>query len=63
MEDMFLDVLDDQPTPEELTELQSDTDYENNDTDSIAAAFSHEFESTFSNRFVSRLSNGEGKDE
>jgi hypothetical protein len=63
MEDVFLDVLDDQLTPEELTELQSDTEHEIKDTDSIAAAFTQAFETRFSNRFENRLSHGEGKDE
>jgi hypothetical protein len=63
MEDVLLDVLDVQLTPEELTELQSDTEHEIKDTDSIAAAFTQAFETRFSNRFENRLSHGHGKDE
>jgi hypothetical protein len=63
VEDVLLDVLDDQLALEELTELQSGTEHDMNDTDSVAAAFTQAFETRFSNRFENRLSNGEGKDE
>jgi hypothetical protein len=63
IEDVLLDVLDDQLTLEELTELQSDTEHDINDTDSVAAAFTKAFETRFSNSFETRQSHGEGKDE
>jgi hypothetical protein len=65
MENVFMDVLDDQLTPDELNLLQESAEYvhEFQDADCVAAAFTQAFETRFLDRFDDRLSHAEGEDQ
>ena len=63
MEEVLLDVLDDQLTHEELSDLQERT-YISGDcseSEDISASFTRAFETRFANHFQNILSHGEGE--